>query len=110
MHYLLKARHYQVIYLGTDISFEDLRDACCVHKPDYIFTLINEPFAKISVQQYLDTIGNHFPHCQIVMSGYQVIAKELKIAHNITILRSLDETVRHIDEIKIPQLLRVPQY
>ena len=110
MHYLLKARRHQVIYLGTDIAFEDLRDACCVHKPDYIFTLINEPFAKISVQQYLDTLCNHFLHCHILMSGYQVIAKDLKIAPNITILRSLDETVRHIDEIKMPQLQHVALY
>lgn len=110
MHYLLKARSYQVIYLGTDISFEDLRDACSVHKPDYIFTLINEPFAKLSVQQYLDTVSGYFQNCQILLSGYQVVAKELKIAHNITILRSLDETVRHIDEIKMPYFNRVVQY
>jgi MerR family transcriptional regulator, light-induced transcriptional regulator len=110
MHYLLKARSYQVIYLGTDISFEDLRDACSVHKPDYIFTLINEPFAKLSVQQYLDTVGGYFQNCQILLSGYQVVAKELKVAHNITILRSLDETVRHIDEIKMHYFNRIVQY
>jgi MerR family transcriptional regulator, light-induced transcriptional regulator len=110
MHYLLKARHHQVIYLGTDITIEDLCDACSVHKPNYIFSLINEPFAKISIQKYLDTIGSHFPQCQILLSGYQVVAKELNIATNITILRSLDETVQHIDEIKMPQFYRVPQY
>jgi MerR family transcriptional regulator, light-induced transcriptional regulator len=110
MHYLLKARGHKVIYLGTDISFEDLRDACCIHKPDYIFTLINEPFAKISVQKYLDTISSHCQNCQILLSGYQVIAKELIVNTNITILRSLDDTVRHIDEIKMSYCSRVSQY
>ena len=109
MHYLLKARHHQVIYLGQEISFEDLRDACCVHKPDYIFTLINEPFPKISVQQYLENIANHLPNCHILMSGYQVVTKELKVPANVIILRSLDDTVRYIDELKVPQLVRIQQ-
>ncbi len=103
MHYLLKARRHQVIYLGQDITFEDLKDACFIHKPDYIFTLINEPFAKISVQQYLDGFYTHFPKCQVLLTGYQVVTKELKLADNITILRSLDETVQHIDQIKFEQ-------
>ena len=108
MHYLLKARRHQVIYLGQEIAFEDLRDACCIHKPDYIFTLINEPFPKISVQQYLENISNHLPSCRILMSGYQVVTKELKIPNNVIILRSLDDTVRYIDELKMPHLVRMP--
>ncbi|MEL7120513.1 MAG: MerR family transcriptional regulator, partial [Bacteroidota bacterium] len=35
MHYLLKARRNQVIYLGQDISIIDLKDACKIHQPDF---------------------------------------------------------------------------
>ena len=108
MHYLLKARRHQVLYLGQEIAFEDLRDACCVHKPDYIFTLINEPFAKISVQKYVENIANQFQNCKILLSGYQVVTKELTIPANVAILRSLDDTVRYIDELKMPHLFRIP--
>lgn len=100
MHYMLKSRQYQVIYLGQDISFEDLKDCSCIHKPDYIFTLINEPFAKISVQRYLENLCQHFNETTILVSGYQVVTKELPRLHNIHILKSFQETIDFVDNLK----------
>ena len=106
MHYMLKSRQYHVIYLGQDISFEDLKDCSCVHKPDYIFTLINEPFLKISVQKYLDNIANHFNTSTILVSGYQVVTKDLAIPENVQVLKSFQETIEFIDHLKKPAILR----
>ncbi len=107
MHYMLKARRHHTIYLGQEISLDDLKDCCTVHKPDYVFTLINEPFGKISVQDYLETLSNHFPHSIVLVSGYQVVTKDLKLPANIHILRSLDDTIQYVDAIKIPNARRV---
>lgn len=104
MHYILKVRRHHVIYLGQDISLDDLKDCCCVHKPDYVFTLINEPFAKISVQHYLDNLSNHFIDSTILMSGYQIVTKELNIPTNVHVLKSLDDTIEYIDAIKAPSV------
>jgi MerR family transcriptional regulator, light-induced transcriptional regulator len=99
MHYLLKVRQFQVIYLGQDITLEDLRDACQIHKPDYIFTMLNEPVLKLSVQQYVDKLASDFDNAQILLSGYQVVTKDIQLNDNVTILPSLDETIEFIENI-----------
>jgi DNA-binding transcriptional MerR regulator len=93
MHYLLKSRNIQVIYLGQDISINDLRDACKFHQPHYLFTMITEAFARESVQGYVDKLSENFPETQILLSGYQVIAQPVQAPHNVRILNSLEQTL-----------------
>ncbi len=106
MHYLLKARQHQVVYLGQDISLDDLKDACQVHKPDYIFTMLNEPILKLSVQQYVDSLATDFDNAQILLSGYQVVTKGLELTPNVSVLFSLDDTITYVDNIKISAFQR----
>ena len=106
MHFLLKSRKNQVIYLGQEIAFDDLKDACRIHKPDYIFTLINEPFPRISVQQYVDNLTSEFPQCRVLLSGYQIAMLDLEMPANVSVLSSLDDTIRYIDEMKVTTLRR----
>ena len=107
MHYMLKSRQYHVVYLGQEISLDDLKDCSIVHKPDFIFTLINEPFAKISVQKYLDSVSNHFCGANILVSGYQVVTKELDVPQNVHILKSFQETIEYIDRLKYQNTSKV---
>lgn len=107
MHYMLKSRRNQVIYIGQDITLDDLRDTYNIHKPDYVFSLINEPFPKISIQQYIDSVSSLFEKSQVLLSGYQVVNKELKIPQNMTILDSLDDTIRFIDSLRVVNMRRI---
>jgi MerR family transcriptional regulator, light-induced transcriptional regulator len=108
MHFLLKARRNHVIYLGQDISLEDLKDACQVHKPDYIFTFINEPFARQSTQQYIDSLTHICPQARLMMTGYQVVVKPINLPPNAVVLRSLYEAIQFIDDIKRSSSKRMP--
>ncbi|WP_373553693.1 MerR family transcriptional regulator [Haliscomenobacter sp.] len=100
MHYILKSRRNHVLYLGQDISIADLRDACKVHKPDFIFTMISETFAKEPVQKYVDKLSETFPECQVLLSGYQVVAQKVTAPHNVRVLRSLDHTLEFLEVVK----------
>ncbi len=100
MHYILKSRRNHVLYLGQDISVADLRDACKVHKPDFIFTMISETFAKEPVQKYVDKLSETFPDCQILLSGYQVVAQKVAAPQNVRVLRSLDHTLEFLEVMK----------
>ncbi|MEM6697427.1 MAG: MerR family transcriptional regulator, partial [Bacteroidota bacterium] len=71
LQYLLKTRRNQVIYLGKDISINDLRDAFLIHQPDYLYTIITETFMGDSVQKYITELMNTFESCDILVSGYQ---------------------------------------
>jgi MerR family transcriptional regulator, light-induced transcriptional regulator len=97
MQYVLKARKNRVFYLGLNVSVNDLADACQIHKPDYIFTMITETFSKNPVQKYVDELSTTFKDCKILLSGYQVVAQNVRSAENIKVLRSLDETVEFLD-------------
>lgn len=107
MHYILKSRSNQVLYLGQDISIGDLRDACKVHQPDFIFTMVSETFSKEPVQRYVDKLSETFPNCHVLLSGYQVVAQKVSSPHNVTVLRSLDHTLDFLEELKEPLAHRV---
>jgi DNA-binding transcriptional MerR regulator len=108
MHYLLKSRGYHVIYIGQDMSVIDLKDACQIHHPAYIFTMISETFAKEPVQDYVDTLSNTFPETQILLSGYQVVAQNVPSSGNVTVLTSLEQTIHFIDQIPAQTQKQVP--
>lgn len=99
LHYLLKSRQNQVIYLGQDISISDLQDAYKIHKPDYIYTMITETFAKQSVQKYTDKLAEQFSESQILLSGYQVIAQNVQSMQRVHVLKSLEQTIHFLDSL-----------
>lgn len=100
MLYMLKSRKLPTVYLGQEISISDLEDACEVHQPDYIFTMITENFARESVQQYLDRLCKKFPTVKILVSGYQVAAQQIDSYENIQILQSLSHVIDFLNNLQ----------
>jgi len=98
MHYLLKTRKNKVLYLGLNISVNDLVDACQIHEPDYIFTMITETYSKSPVQKYVDELSSTFPNAKVLLSGYQVVAQNVRSSNNVTVLKSLDDSISFLDE------------
>ena len=97
MHFLLKSRGNKVIYLGQGTSLVDLKDACKIHRPQYLFTMISETFTGGSIQQYADTLSETFPETQILLTGYQVVAQGLASEGNISVMQSLDEMLEFLE-------------
>ena len=100
MHYLLKSRKNNVIYIGQDISIRDLQDAYHIHQPDFIFTMITETFARESVQKYVDKLSTTFKDCHLLFSGYQVVAQNVNSSENVSVLKSLEHTMSFLKEIR----------
>lgn len=100
MHYLLKSRGNNVAYIGQDISLSDLKDAFHIRRPEYIFTMISESFAKEPVQHYVDALSASFPGCRILLSGYQVVVQNVPSTGNVSVLKSLDQALQYIDNLQ----------
>jgi len=100
MHYLLKTRKFRVAYLGSDITLSDVSDAAGIFKPDYIFTMITETYVGDSVSSYLGQLQSQFPDAHLLLSGYQVVAQGVNNTEQVTVLRSLPETITYIDLLK----------
>ena len=100
MHYLIKCRGNQVIYLGQNISTNDLHDAYQIAKPNYIFTMITETYANKPVQQYVNQLSDSFPEANILLSGYQIVAQDVESTKNITVIKSLFEAMEVLNNLK----------
>ncbi|MEM9820313.1 MAG: MerR family transcriptional regulator [Bacteroidota bacterium] len=106
MHYLLKSRRNQVVYLGQNVSIQDLKDACNIHQPDFIFTMITETYTKQPVQRYVDRLSENFPETEVLLSGYQIMAQNVASKGNVTALGSLDEVIHFLDILRNRSSLR----
>lgn len=101
MHYLVKSRRHQVIYIGQEMSLSDLKDAYDIHQPDYIFTMISETFTKEPIQSYVDKMGETFIESQILLTGYQVVKQPIEHAANVTILKSLHQMITFLNNTSV---------
>ncbi len=99
MHFLIKSRKKKVIYLGQDISIQDLKDAHRINTPDFIFTLISESFTKKPIKDYVDDLSRAFPNTKLILSGYQVISQNISSSKNIKVLESLSDTISYINNV-----------
>jgi len=106
MHYLLKSRRNQVVYLGQNVSIQDLKDACNIHKPDFIFTMITETYSKQPVQKYVNRLAENFSDTEIILSGYQIMAQNVPSRGNVSALGSLDEVIHFLDILRNRSSLR----
>lgn len=100
LSYLLKSRGFQVNYTGIGVSLIDLKDAYRIQKPDFIYTMISEPFSKVSVPDYIDVLSKNFKDVELLFSGHEVVKQNIKSRDNVKILASLDETIAYMTEVK----------
>jgi methanogenic corrinoid protein MtbC1 len=99
MHFLLKVRNFYVVYLGADMTVSDVDDAVRIMKPDYVFTMITETYVGESIINYVSRMKKQFSDTHLLLSGYQVVAQNLPNSEKVTVLRSLGETIEHIDNL-----------
>lgn len=99
MHYLIKHRKFNALCLGQDVKFIDVQDACAIQKPDYIFTMVNEEFPRMTFEEYVTDLSEEFSSCEILISGYQVVSHEFTPPENVHFLTSLENTIAFLDKI-----------
>ncbi|MEQ1744013.1 MAG: MerR family transcriptional regulator [Saprospiraceae bacterium] len=99
MHYLLKTRHHNVVYIGTGISLDDLRDATESFRPDYVFTILHNTLPKQSVQAYIDAAAEIAAPAQVLLTGAQVFANPVKLPTNAQHLSGMSDTLQFLNTL-----------
>jgi DNA-binding transcriptional MerR regulator len=100
MQYFLRLRGLKVIYLGTNVPLSDLQQACQALHPQYLFTIINEPLHRQSLQSYIDTLSQIAGNGKLLLSGQQIYTQPTQPSHNTHILDGLDATLHFLERIK----------
>ena len=97
-YYAIKSRKNKVIYLGQNVPLPDVESTFQLYKPDYVLSVIttNKPTAK--TQRYITQLGEKFKDAQILLSGYQLLANEMKFPPNAVVLRRLEEFVGLLEQ------------
>ncbi len=100
MQYLIKRRGFQVLNLGTNLALVDLQDACQIHQPDYVFTVLSETFNREPVQRYLTNLQAAAPGSHLLLTGYLMASQPIANLDNATVLPSLADALTFLDGLK----------
>jgi DNA-binding transcriptional MerR regulator len=96
-NFLLRSRQNKVVYLGQSLPFHDLCGVYDIHKPEFLFSIITSTPSHHEVQPYVDRLAAKFPKAHILLTGYQVVAQDIDIPDNVTILKSVQEMIDFIE-------------
>jgi DNA-binding transcriptional MerR regulator len=101
MHYLLRRRGHKVIYLGSNTTLTDLRDANDPLHPQYVFSILQEPLSKQSVQSYIEDASAAVLGSQLMLTGAQLFVSPLDIPNNVKVMNGLPDTLAFLDSLRL---------
>ena len=99
LYYILKSREIQVLYLGANVPLKDIEFVVNLKKPQYIFTHLTSIPGRFNIEKYIQQIHQRIPSIPLVMTGKLVQSYTKRTPSNISIKRSFDELVKHINSI-----------
>ncbi len=99
MHYLLRKRGLRVLYLGVNTQVKDVGEACQPYQPDYVFTIIQEPLFRQSIQGYVESIVAATPGSRLLLTGAQLFVNPVKLPENAQALSGLQDTLQFLDSL-----------
>lgn len=101
MHYLLRRRRHRVVYLGLQTSLSDLQASCQTVYPQFVFTIVNEPPYRQSIQAYTDNLAKAIGKGKMILTGAQFFMQQVRMPSNFLLLNGLPDTVRFLDELAL---------
>jgi DNA-binding transcriptional MerR regulator len=97
VYFLLKKYGANILYLGTQISLPDVKDAIEIFRPDYLFTLFNDSFSEAPLQPYINELSQLQHHGRVLVSGYQTVQQKLELPGNVEIVYNLNEIKKYLE-------------
>jgi len=101
IQYLLRSRGMNVVYLGANVAIGDLRDACHALKPNYVFTILQEPLPRHPIQTYVDSVVQAINGSELLLTGQQFFVGPVKLPPNAVVLNGLPGTLQFLDSLKV---------
>lgn len=100
VQYLLRTRRQRVIYLGASTSLKDLRDAFEASNPEFVYTILQEPLPRQSIQQYVENTASIASNSTLLLSGMQLFVNHMTPPPNAVILNGLPDTMQFLETIR----------
>ena len=99
MHYLLKCRGINVIYLGCSIPVKDVEYVVRAKKPDYLYCHLTSVGHKFNFENFLADLSKQFPDIPVIISGQLTAGYQKKLHPPIIFKRSFAESLEFVNNL-----------
>jgi len=96
MHYLLKSRGVNSIYLGCNVPLKDVEYVAKLKKPDYLYSHLTTVGQSFNFDKFISTVGKRFSHIPVIVSGKLTCTYEKKIHAPFNFKRSFAEVMEFV--------------
>ncbi|GAC1530992.1 MAG: hypothetical protein NVS3B15_10170 [Sediminibacterium sp.] len=96
MHYLLRSRGAKVLYLGADISLQDVEYVATLKQPDFLYAHLTSLANNFNFERFLLHAHHCMPDIPFIISGQLTQFYKKKIPPNISFKRSLKEVTEYV--------------
>ncbi|MDE0472718.1 MAG: MerR family transcriptional regulator [Ekhidna sp.] len=100
-NYLLRENGIRTVFFGQSVPLEALEEAYHKLEPAYILTAMITAPDPSNVQQYVNLLGSKFKDSRVLITGPRVVAQDIEILDNMTILNSFHDLYPIIHETKV---------
>jgi hypothetical protein len=94
---IIKSRKNRVIYIGQSTPFDDIISVYNQLKPDYLLTVLTTYPQSDEVQSYIDKLSQTFHNTKILITGRQIIDKDVQVRSNMVLLNTLENFIDFVD-------------
>lgn len=99
VHYLLKSRGANIIYIGSNIPLDDVEYVAKLKKPDYLFSHLTSVTHKFNFDKFLADINRKMPGIPLVISGQLARAYQRRIPQHVKFKKSFSEAMEFISQL-----------
>lgn len=96
MHFLLKSRGINVLYVGANIPLKDIEGIIHLKKPDYIYTHLTSVAHNFNLKKFISTFSEKLPDHNLIISGLITQSIKIKTPPNVFLKRSFAEVQEFI--------------
>ena len=95
VHFLLKSRGFQVLYLGSNVPVKDAEFVINNKKPDMVYIHLTSLAAGFNFEKFLQQASARFGHMPTIVSGAITCHYKKPVPPNVHFKRSLSEVLEH---------------
>lgn len=97
--YIFKSSGHKIYYLGQSLPQADIVFVNNLYQPDYIFTIITSSPSGDKVQNYINWMKEMFPKTKILITGYQVVNKPIKLGSQFLLITKIDDLLEIVKQV-----------
>lgn len=99
MHYVLKSKGVNCIYLGSNISITDTEFVTKLKKPDYLYTHLTSCCSKFNFDKFISSLNKKFTNTPVIISGQLTQSYAKKLVPPIYLKKSFSEVMEFVSKL-----------